>query len=166
MNKTILTTLGALGLLAGAAWAFQFAGSTTRENVIAARLEGKWLINTDVTDRLDSGRQVTPPRSIEFVRNDRVVAQLRAESPRFQNDVIYMGGTMKINGSEDHWFVITNEYGNAHVVILTPTLRDPIGAIMPVNINLVCSRDLTRDMLFLGGDLARDSAAAYDRMGP
>lgn len=163
MNKMILTAIGALGLLAGATWAFQFASSTTKENVIAARLEGQWTLNPEVTSRLDPSRAL-PPKTVEFVKNDRIVAQLRAESPRFQNEVIYMGGTVSIDGSMEQRFVVTCEYGNAHVVILPPVMTEPATNIMTVNVNMACSREPAKDMLFLGGDFARESAAAYDRV--
>jgi hypothetical protein len=164
MNKKILGAISALAILAGAAVAFQFASaSTTNENIIAARLEGRWVVDTDITARLDPDPAATPPRSLEFARDDQVWKQLQQTYPRYQNDAIYMAGTAILAGTK-HWFVVMNKNGNALLMLFTPTRGQESGEPHQVFINMVCSREKAKDLLFLGGNLARESAVAYKRL--
>jgi hypothetical protein len=164
MKKSTITVLATVGLLVGSAFALQFSDASSKENLLLSRLEGQWLVNMDITQRLDSGRPTLPPKTVEFVKSDKVLDQLRALSPRFKSASVVMGGTMKINETA-HPFVIESEQGNSHLVILNPERGDPIGQIVTAFICMAPSRDMTKDLLFLGGDTPRESAAAYDRTG-
>lgn len=162
MKLSTITILGAVGLLAGTVYAFQFVEAGSKESLLLSRLEGQWVINPDISTRLEPGRPSLPPKTVEFVKSDKVLDQLRAASSRFRSDAIVMAGTLKLN-AEEHPFVIESERGNSHLVILTPQRGDAIGTYISVFICMVPARDTTKDLLFLGGDNPRESSAAYDR---
>src|SRR4051812_27059674 len=62
MNKKLFGALGAVAILAGAAVAFQFAvSSPPSENLVAQRIEGRWVLDADITARLDAQRGFLPP---------------------------------------------------------------------------------------------------------
>lgn len=164
MKLSTITVIAAVGVLAGSVFALQFGDPATKENLLLSRLEGQWTVNVDISGRLEPGRPQLPPKMVEFVKSDKVLDQLREASPRFKSEAVVMGGTMKLNG-ESHPFVIESERGNSHLVILTPQRGDPIGTIVTAFICMAPARDTMKDLLFLGGNNPRESAAAYDRTG-
>jgi hypothetical protein len=164
MNKKLLGALGAVALLAGAAVAFQFAvASPPSANLVAQRIEGRWILDADITTRLDPQRGFQPPRAFEFAQDDVVMRKLMAAYPRYQGMPIFTGGTA-VYGTEKHWFVLTGDYGNTTLVLFTPVRDDPMGDPHYLDVNMALSRDPSRDLMFIGGDFPRDSAAAYKRM--
>jgi hypothetical protein len=164
MNKKLLGALGAVAILAGAAVAFQFAvSSPPSENLVAQRIEGRWLLDADITARLDAQRGFMPPRVFEFAKDDVVVRKLVAAYPRFQGMPIFTGGTAVMNG-EKHWFLLTGDYGNTTLMLFTPVRDEPMGDPHYLDVNMALSRDSAKDLMFIGGDFPRDSAAAYKRM--
>jgi hypothetical protein len=164
MNTKILGAIGAIAVLAGAALAFQFSkASSVDENILATRLEGRWVLDTAITDRLEAPRGFEVPRAFQFTKDDVVLKKLITAYPRFASETIYLAGTAHI-GTVDHWFVLTNDKGNAHLVLFTPTREGPVGEPHYLNVNMACSRDKMKDLLFIGGDFARESAAAYSRL--
>lgn len=158
----ILGAISAIAVLAGMALAFQSSASPADDNLIAARLEGRWVLDATITDRLEAPRGFQPPRGFEFTQDDMVMKQLLVVYPRFATEAIYMSGTAHI-GAEKHWFVLTNDKGNNHLVLFTATKDGPVGQPHYYNISMVCARDRMKDLLFIGGDVARESAAAYCR---
>lgn len=158
-----LVIAAVLALATSAAVAFQF-GSSTDENVIVLRLEGTWTVNADISRRLDPKPDVVMPRSIEFKKNDEILGKMQGLFPRFKMaEGIYMSGTAMMNGTE-HWFLVLSEKNMSKLVLFTPNreggVQEPHGAL----INLIVSRDQSKDLLFIGGIAARESATAYDRM--
>jgi hypothetical protein len=165
MNSKILGAIGAIAVLAGAAVAFQFASVSANDNVIASRLEGRWVVDTDVTARLDPDPAATPPRSLQFSKDDAAWKQVQQLYPRLQGEFVYMGGTAQI-GANKHVFAVLSKAGNSLMWVFTPSRAEVPGEPHQVFINMVCSRDRTKDLLFLGGDTARESAVAYKRLIP
>lgn len=164
LNTKFLSAIGVIAVLASAAAAVQFSNaSTADENQIALRLEGRWVLDSTITDRLEAPRGFQPPRGFEFTKDDTVLKQLVVAYPRFATEPIYMSGTAHI-GPVTHWFVVTNYKGNNYLVLFTPTREGPVGEPHYLNINMGCARDRMNDLLFIGGDYARESAAAYCRM--
>ncbi len=164
MNKKLVSAIGAIAVLAGAALAFQFSGASKMdENLIASRLEGRWAIDSAITDRLEAPRGFVPPRGFEFNKDDTILKKLIGVYPRFSSETIFLAGTAHV-GTESHWFVLTNDKGNAHLVLFTPTTEGLTVEPHYYNINMALSRDKMNDLLFIGGDIARESAAAYSRL--
>jgi len=163
MKKSTITVLATVGLLVGSAFALQFSDSASKENLLLSRLEGQWVINSEISYRLEPGRPTLAPKTVEFAKSDKVLEQLRLLSPRFKSDIVVMGGTMKMNG-ESHPFVIESEKGFSHLVILHPERGDPIGQIITAYICMAPARDTMKDLLFMGGNNPRESSAAFDRV--
>jgi hypothetical protein len=103
---------------------------------------------------------------VQFRKDDVTVNKLKGLFPRFKmlGDAVFMGGTATMNGV-DHWFLVMNENNDNKLVLFTPTRDGGAGEPHPVLVNMIVSRDQTKDLLFLGGVLARESATAYDRTG-
>ena len=164
MKIKLFSALAAAALLAGAALAIQFTGSApVQDNIIAKRLPGQWVIDARITDQLDPQRGMLAPRMWEFTSDETILRKLVAAYPRFGTDTIYLSGTA-LMGSELHWFVITSDFGNNHLVLFTPTRDGTVGEPHYLAINMVASRKAMLDLLFIGGDYPRESAVAYDRM--
>jgi hypothetical protein len=163
MNKKFVGALGAVAILAGAAVAFQFAVSAPpTENLVAQRLEGRWVLDADITARLDAQRGFMPPRALDFVKDDVVMRKLVAAYPRFGGMPIFTGGTA-VMGAEKHWFVLTGDYGNTELMLFTPDREEPMGDPHDLQVNMALSRDPAKDLMFIGADFPRASAAAYRR---
>lgn len=162
-KMTILGAISAVAVLASVALAFQSSASPADDNLIAQRLEGRWMLESTITDRLEAPREFQPPRALEFTQDDMVLKKLLLVYPRFATETIFLSGTAHL-GTEKHWFVLTNDKGNNHLVLFTATSDGPVGQPHYYNISMACSRDRMKDLLFLGGDVARESAAAYCRL--
>jgi hypothetical protein len=164
LDKKILSALAALAVLTGAAVAFQFTGSAAPAKLIMVdRLPGTWVLDADITARLDPQRGFVPPRGFDFVKDDAILPKLQAAYPRFKNETIYLSGTATM-GADKHWFILMSSSGNTELVLFTPTREGPLGEPHYLNVNMAYSRDPARDLLFVGGDVPRDSAAAYARV--
>jgi hypothetical protein len=164
MKIKLFSALAAAALLAGAALAIQYTGSAPmQDNLIAKRLPGQWVIDARITAQLDPQSDLMAPRTWEFTSDDTVLRKLVTAYPRFGTDTIYLSGTAHM-GSELHWFVITSDFGNNHLVLFTPTRDGAVGEPHYFAINMVASRKTSLDLLFIGGDYPRESAVAYDRM--
>jgi hypothetical protein len=163
MNKAIFGMLGGLALMAGSVFAWQSGAIGPTNNVLGMRLEGKWALDRELTARLDPNRPGMLPAVLQFDRDDRILDQLRVLSPRFKSERIYMGGLMWIDGMQ-HPYIVENEGGDSHLVVLMPTRDDPAAIYMTTYICMAASRDRTLDILFLGGDRPNESAAAFDRV--
>jgi hypothetical protein len=160
-NTKFLGALAALAVLAGVAVAIQFSGSAPPTKLIMVdRLPGTWVLDADITARLDPQRGFTPPRGFEFVKDDTILPKLQAAYPRFKNESIYLSGTANM-GPDKHWFILLSSFGNTELVLFTPTREGPVGEPHYLNVNMAYSRDPAKDLLFVGGDVPRDSAAAY-----
>jgi hypothetical protein len=163
MNKAIVGMLGGLALMAGSVYAWQTGVVGKYDNMLSTRLDGKWALDRELTARLDPDRPGMLPAIMEFRRDDRIVAQLRVLSERFKSPRIYMGGMMWIDDMQ-HPFIVENESGDSHLVILTPTRDDPAAVYMTTYICMAASRDAKTDLLFIGGDRPNESAAAFERI--
>ena len=119
--------------------------------------------NPEITAKLDPAPESKLPRALDITKDDAVFKKIAEVYPRFQTVEPYMSGTAVLNGDK-HYFVLMNQEGNSHIVLFTATRENPVGEPHSVHIAMACSRDSGRDMLFLGGDLARESAACYTRV--
>lgn len=166
MNKFILGTLGAIALTVGSVAAFQF-GSDQKDNVVVQCLPGTWKLDAELSRRLDPKPDVIVPLTVKFEKQEGVLKAFQAQFPRFGliGDTVCLEGSAMINETENHFFFVFNENGVNKIVLFTPTRRG--GAVDPhaVLINMIVSRDCKKDILFLGGSYARDSASAYVRSG-
>lgn len=164
MNRKLLGALGAIVILAGASLAFQLgAQPTTQGNMIASRLGGAWSMDRALTARLDQ-QGMLPPYTLKFAQGDDFILKtILREYPRLQSESIYMWGKASVDG-DMNWFILTSFFGNASLVFFDPTLRGPVMDPEPVSINMAFSRYPAKDILFLGGDYATKSAAAYVRV--
>jgi len=158
----ILGAISAVAVLASVALAFQSSASPADDNLIAARLPGRWVLDATITDRLEAPRGFQPPRGFEFTKDDMVLKKLLPVYPRFASETIYLAGTAHV-GADKHLFVLTNDKGNNHLVLFTVTSDGPVGQPHYYNISMACARDTMKDLLFIGGDVPRESAAAYSR---
>lgn len=163
MNKMrILGVIGALAVLGGATLAFQFQ-EVDSQNIVAKRLPGTWRVDAPLTARLNPAPGAMIPRELVFQNEPMLRDVLVKTYPRYANFDIYMTGTATMNG-ESHMFALLNEEGNAHLVLFTPGRDDPAIGPHHVHIGIMTSRTSDNDLLYIGGDLVRESAAVYGRV--
>jgi hypothetical protein len=160
--KTILAAMSGLAVLGGVTLALQF-GAVPQANIIANRLEGAWKVDAELTAKLDPAPGAFTPREIKFVKDPNVLNVLGGTYPRYKNFDVFMSGTASMNG-QDHWFLVMTENGNNHLVLFAPSRTVPADDPHHVHISMVVSRNTEKDLLFLGGDMARESAVAYGRL--
>lgn len=161
-SKKMLGALGALAVLAGVTLAFQFA-SAPPQNVLCARLEGRWLVDAEITAKLDPAPDAKLPRAVDFTKDESVFKKILAVYPRLSSESPLTSGTAVLNG-EKHYYILLTQNGDSHLLMFLATREEPVGEPHSVHVAMGCSRNAEKDMLFLGGDLARESAACYTRV--
>lgn len=155
-----------LGLLvATAAHAGALEVKPDKENVVASRLCGKWLIEPKLSQRL-TARVVdreSPSGNIEFTSDPAVAGKLPEKYLEFLKDKrIYMAGTMKLE-RKDHPFILIEHSGNPHVVWFRERDGDPMGDEESFNVMLAVAKNRTDDLLFTGGDFNNQPFSAFER---
>lgn len=165
MNKFILGSIGALALAVGALAGGDYFGSDQTECVIAQCLPGTWKLNGEFSRLLDPKPDVLVANSIVFEKQEGVLKVFREQYPRFMNleGKVYMEGSATLNETDKHFFFVFTDNGNNQIVLFTPTRRGGAVDPHPLLVNLVVSRDCQKDLLFIGGSYARDSASVYNR---
>ena len=166
MGKRIVVIVGALGLLISCysvAWAFRLQAD--KENVVASRLEGRWVPEPKLTLRL-TGREVTERQAaqeVSFVTDETVVDKIPQKyQEALGKERIYLCGVMKWK-AEDHPFILIAYLGNPCVVYFRERDGDPMGDAESLNVMLAPAKDKDKDLLFIGGDHNNQPFSAYER---
>jgi len=151
------------------AWTF-FSGQTKalaqlkvepdEKNVVASRLEGKWIVMPALTKRLGGNID----QRISF-KSDPSVVNVVPERliPYLQKCRIYMAGYMMFLGKNlSPFFLITNQ-GNPTIVYLREKGDDPYGDAESFLVTLVPAVDPVNDLLFVGHESIPRPFSAYER---
>ena len=156
----------ALGLVAAAmTQAGALEVKPDKENVVASRLCGKWVVEAKLSQRLTAGvvDRESPSGNIEFASDSAVAGKLPEKYLKFLKDNrIYMAGTMKVAGKEQP-FVLIEHCGNPHVVWFRERDGDPMGDAESFNVMLAPAKNPTDDLLFIGGDFNNQPFRALER---
>jgi len=132
-------------------------------NIVSNRLVGRWVLDPELSRRLDPERASTEPAKLEFTSDDAVLTRLGNYSERLQSDRIFAAGMVKTNG-KPHPYILVNVSGNMSLVWFRPDGKgNLIGESETKSVSIAIARDRTKDLLFLGGDTARGASAAFSR---
>ena len=138
-----------------------------KENVVASRLEGKWVVgrelNLDLTGRPDAIGESVANR-VEFTSDKSVAAAIPDKYDSFLGKkTIYLAGMMTLRGRR-HPFVLVSHRGNPHVVYFRERDGHPMGDAESFNVMLAPADDRKNDLLFIGGDFNNQPFAAFERV--
>ncbi|HKE01854.1 MAG TPA: hypothetical protein VKE69_12645 [Planctomycetota bacterium] len=138
-----------------------------KENVVASRLEGRWVPHAELGARL--GSHTKPNESIVF-RSEKEPAffsKLPAAAAKSlaKSGPIYLAGTLQWVGWDglEHPFVLVSHIGNPHVVLFRARGGDPLGDAESCNLSLIPALDPKNDLLFVGGDFNNEPFRSYQR---
>lgn len=158
-----IRTCAALIAAGGTLVAYHFTKAPVVENLVALRLPGKWTLDQEISNRLDSARVTPAPKTVEFTSDEKTLAKVKEGSTRWNDEVVYLSGTAKIEGEEDRLFLLVCHDGNPLVVFLNAS--EPVAEVRSMNVGVALAREPAKDVLLLGGYVLRESAAAYGRAG-
>lgn len=169
MKKRVFLLVFLIVLLATslAMVASSFKVKANKENVVAGRLEGKWHPHIPLTKRLLGERYqpgtATSSSYISFSAEPSVVQKIPAKYEKFLKDkTIYMAGIMTLR-SKEYPFILTELFGNPHIVYFREREGDPMGDTESFIVMLASAKDKPNDLLFIGGDFSREPFRAYER---
>jgi len=169
MRVQLLLAAIALGLTCPAALKGEFKVEPDKDNVVASRLEGDWVLEPALTKRLaKSTERSEGGEAISFKSDPTVAAKIPAkyETP-LAGRRIYMAGTVtfKREGkSREQVFILIEHKGNPHVVWFRERGGDPLGDAESFNVMLAVAVERDSDLLFIGGDFNNQPFSAYRRL--
>jgi len=152
-------------LVAATAAAGALEVKPNKENVVASRLEGKWVVEPKLTQRLYGHPRASfpPGDEVEFVSDPAVAGKFpeRYDKP-LKGRPIYMAGTMKVKGAA-HQFILIEFNGNPLLVFLREKDGDPMGDGESFILMLAVAKNRTDDLLLTGGDFNNQAFSAFER---
>jgi len=141
-----------------------------KENVVASRLEGRWRVHAELTERL-TGRPGERKRTkeYEFKSDPAVVEKIPAKYNKFLDGKhVYMAGVMSFRPATDrlgeHAFLLVELRGNPHLVWFWERDGDPMGDAESFNLVVAPAKDRKNDLLFIGGDFNNQPFSAFERV--
>lgn len=165
----VIVVLGALSLVALAMKPARFRIKNEKENVVSSRLEGNWQLDLPLTKHLfgDKPHPTSEAESLggraSFKAEPSVPQKIPTKYDKFFKDkTIYMAGIMT-RARKQYPFVLTEFFGNPHIVYFRERDGDPMGDAESFNVMLAPAKDRLNDLLFIGGDFNNQPFAAYKR---
>ncbi len=138
-----------------------------KENVVASRLEGGWVLDPALTKRLGLGSPGEPGLrgSVAFqVANEEAGVVPEKYAQFFKGRPVFLAGWMRRGGeAAPHRFLLTTVHGNPHVVYFRERDGDPMGDAESFNVMLARGDKPAQDLLFIGGDFNNQPFRAYRR---
>jgi len=139
------------------------------ENVLSTQLEGSWVLDVELTERLDPeyGYKMSNV-TFKFENSPEVVDMIPEEEcewfGNYFEGTIYMAGFFSGRENEESWhifpMVLTTLSGNPHIMYW----RFNWTASDSFNVMLARSSDRSQDMLFTGGDFNDTPMNAWKRL--
>ena len=144
-----LLALAAIPLLINAVAVSGFKVTSDKENVVASRLEGAWVPDAPIYERLKGGPPGKQAKPVTFRSAPEVAEKVPERYGEFLNGkTIYMGGYMKW-GDDEQPFLLTDVHGNPHIIWFRERNGDPMGDAESCNVMLAPAKDPKDDLLFL-----------------
>lgn len=150
--KPILTLLLAVPAVAftlsAALQQTSFELKPDKDNVVASRLEGVWVLEEDETHRTGGEKH---PLGFAFVRDDKAAVRIPAKYKELLSSDLYLCGDVQIE-RDTVPFVLTTAHGNPRVVTFRGSANDPYASAQSFNVMLCPAMEKSKDKLFVGGD--------------
>jgi hypothetical protein len=138
------------------------------QNIVSGLIEGTWVSDPTINEKLG-----IRPRSarIEIKRDDSIAAKIPASYEKYiGKNVIYAAGTIEWKEGDRPAsrlpMLVIEHSGNPHIMTFRPRGDDPFGDSESGNVMLVRGKDRANDLLFFGGDTARETFQALHREVP
>jgi len=132
------------------------------ESIVANRLVGQWAIDGPLSKRL-SGKSKAKIKTLAFESDASVAGRLPARLHGKLKSPIYLAGWMTINGSHRFPFILVNWSGSPKVIFFEGTEADPFNDAESFYLMLAQAKEPKSDLLFVGGDFARESFIGFTR---
>lgn len=141
-----------------------------KDNVIAGKLEGAWVRDSDLSKRLAKGSRGGRGghETISFKSDSSAAARVPQKHHDFFADKrVYMSGTVTLttaNEPQEAVFLLVALNGNLHVFWFPE--RDGIPSKLPRDFKVMLAPAVQRadDILFVGGEFNQQHFAAYQRV--
>jgi hypothetical protein len=146
----------------------EFRVQVDKENIVSNSIEGTWVSDDPLNAKLGSGAKAV---RLEITRDDSIATKIPAKyEPFLGKKQIYAAGTVLWKEGDRQPMrmpmVVVEYSGNPHIVTFRPLENDPFGDGESGNVMLVRAHDPANDLLFLGGDTARETFQAFHREAP
>lgn len=143
----------------------EFRVQVDKENIVSNSIEGTWVSDDALNAKL--GARAKSLR-VEITRDDSIAAKIPEKYEKvLGKKTIYAAGVIvwkEADAAPSRMPMIVIELaGNPHLVTFRPRGDDPLGDAESCNVMLVRAKDRANDLLFLGGDTARESFQALHR---
>lgn len=119
-----------------------------KENVVASRLEGVWVLEEEETHRIGGEPK---PQGLAFVRDDKTAARIPAKYEELLANGVALCGEVQIE-RDTLPFALTTAHGNPRVVVFRASAADPFAGAQGFNVMLCPAMERKKDKLFVGGD--------------
>jgi hypothetical protein len=163
--KRLPLVLAGAAIVAGLAWAAGQYVNPVPENVLSHRIAGTWVLDVELTRKLDPARGSAAIKKLKFVDDVKVVENMREFiSKRYANRDIFGAGWLWIDDATQQIpYIVTHANGNPQVIWFAPTTRDVFGDPVVKNLWVAPASERTNDMMMFGGDTMREAAAGFCR---
>jgi len=143
-----------------------FQVTPNKENVVASKLVGTWILDTKVTLTLtgkDKASVENALTKVKFIEDNKITTKIPKKYEKFIKDkTIYMAGSFLLN-DVSYPFILIELNGNPHVVFFRERDGDPYGDAESFNVMLAVAKDTKNDLLFIGGDFNNQPFSGYKR---
>lgn len=151
MKRTLLVAafFGLLPVLLVSAVVVQNAVALkeNKQNVVASRLEGVWVLDEQTTHWLGASKDV---HGIVFVRDEKVAKAIPAKHADALAMDVYLAGTVQMDALTMP-FVLTSQDGNPRVITFREVAGDRYAVLDGFNVMLCPALERSKDQLFVGG---------------
>ncbi|MBK7875360.1 MAG: hypothetical protein IPJ77_06360 [Planctomycetes bacterium] len=150
MKKQLLLLAVPAVLLSASAALVQgaFELKPDKDNVVASRIEGVWVLHEDETHHIGGEKR---PQGFAFVRDDKAAGRIPAKHKELLAHDLYLAGEVQIE-RDTFPFVLTTAHGNPRVVVFRPAAGDAYATPQAFNVMLCPAMEKSKDKLFVGGD--------------
>lgn len=152
------TALG-IAALASVALAWQWSAS----NTVAKHLPGKWMLDTEITQRLDPDSRLAQFNRLEFTNDPSVIRRMEGIAVRVRGLNVVLSGMMTLDGN-DNPYVVAQQDGTTALIWFHPGVDSKLGDPFSRIVNLIVAKDEMNDMLFLGSESGlRNASVCFKR---
>ncbi|MFK7740332.1 MAG: hypothetical protein AB8H80_08405 [Planctomycetota bacterium] len=134
-----------------------------KDHIVANTMVGSWSYDATLSGRLGAKIDL---HTIEFRTDASVLAKVPARiAAKLSDWRIYAAGVM-VKKEQEHAYVLVNIGGNSVIIWFRERAGDPMGDTESWLVCAAPGKSRKSDLLFVGGDSAKEPFAAYGRAVP
>lgn len=167
MKLILITMIVFLGFSASLTLADNLKLTKDEDNVVSRRLEGSWIVDSDLSFRLTGKAEIGEGlmQRVTFESDDAIFGQLpKGHRARLQKEMtsVYMCGWMAF-GQHKFPFLLIEQKGNSKVLFFLKNGKDIFGNGVYAPVMLAVGADRKNDLLFMGSDFRDQPFRAFQR---